>query len=765
MEDKGLHGIALQEMRVEDAALFMIDQHLYKGLSLLVEPCIQGDKGGNAGGLAFLIKTELLDQGLFSHIHSIKSTGFYGTETMAYINIKVGTSTVKWVNTYIRSRPGSEVSSYEWSKIETLCNLEGDKLIMGDINGNVIYSRPTELWRKEGLGSESKTMNQNMKRIGIRLRKELSTAGITDISALGKYMWQPTRCPVDGPKNKLDMISVTARLINQQRAQVTDIFTPTVEPDNFQISDHQMLTMSMKANCTLQINLYHEKETYKLNRLISSHRMQRLYKQKTDELSKTIIDDVDSIKKLQDISLFIVKQLKDISSETVGMRRVKNKIDYRITADHPDIRASRKALMEAKKIQMKHMIEALGPDSHYKQQQSATHTKNLRNAYFDKIRKEYSSRKLKDKDKLQSMNNTDRSKFLHSRIQGATSEKRGNNVKATYATMSFEGRRAVANEPEQIKLLLNSYTHYVSMDTENATQNAEVDRKTKRGVAKFTKSAPKTDEFDRDFKTKIDERVVHIRKETADKIQMPIDNSDKLNKLFTMKELTSALRRLKKKLWKACGSDGIHNWMIHFAGVKFHEALLQMYNRCWEESTYPQDWYETLISYIYKGKGPLHEFTSYRPISLTSTLVNLMKSMILARIAPVISKQLHQSQGGYRTGSGSKEQLWALIEFLEEGLESETPALFCTTDVHKAFDQVYRNGTIYLLYCHGIRGRMLNMLDLWIRNNIATQLWKGHLAPTIHLDANGLRQGCVLSPTIPTDHKCTSLGGSNKHHA
>ncbi len=91
-----------------------------------------------------------------------------------------------------------------------------------------------------------------------------------------------------------------------------------------------MLTMSMKANCTLQINLYHEKETYKLNRLISSHRMQRLYKQKTDELSKTIIDDVDSIKKLQDISLFIVKQLKDISYETVGMRRAKNKIDYRI---------------------------------------------------------------------------------------------------------------------------------------------------------------------------------------------------------------------------------------------------------------------------------------------------------------------------------------------------------------------------------------------------------------------------------------------------
>ena len=40
------------------------------------------------------------------------------------------------------------------------------------------------------------------------------------------------------------------------------------------------------------------------------------------------------------------------------------------------------------------------------------------------------------------------------------------------------------------------------------------------------------------------------------------------------------------------------------------------------------------------------------------------------------------------------------------------------------------------------------MLDLWITNNFATQLWKGHLAPQIHLHANGLRQGCVLSQIL-----------------
>jgi hypothetical protein len=221
-----------------------------------------------------------------------------------------------------------------------------------------------------------------------------------------------------------------------------------------------------------------------------------------------------------------------------------------------------------------------------------------------------------------------------------------------------------------------------------------------------------------------------------------------MNKPFTKKELAAAIKRLKAKLWKACGLDGVHNWMLYLAGQDFHDMLLRLYNKCWEEGEYPDDWFRTLISYIYKGKGPLHELTSYRPIGLTSSLVNLMKSMMLARIAPVISKQLHESQGGYRTGSGSKEQLWALIEMLEEGMESEEPTLFCTTDVHKAFDQVYRNGTVYLLYCHGIRGKILLMLDKWLNNNIAQQLWRGHMAPGIRLDANGLRQGCVLSPIL-----------------
>ena len=75
-EEHKLHGIALQELRISDQTTFMANKHMYKGLTLLMHPCIKGDLGGEAGGTGFLVRTELLEQELFLNFGSINIVGF-----------------------------------------------------------------------------------------------------------------------------------------------------------------------------------------------------------------------------------------------------------------------------------------------------------------------------------------------------------------------------------------------------------------------------------------------------------------------------------------------------------------------------------------------------------------------------------------------------------------------------------------------------------------------------------------------------------------
>ena len=104
------------------------------------------------------------------------------------------------------------------------------------------------------------------------------------------------------------------------------------------------------------------------------------------------------------------------------------------------------------------------------------------------------------------------------------------------------------------------------------------------------------------------------------------------------KELKTAMKKLKTKYWKSTGLDGIRSWVVDKAGEGFLEFLLEFYNKCWEKGEIPANWYETLISYIYKNKGKLQELTSYRPIALTSMLASIFKTVWLHRLVPVIDK-------------------------------------------------------------------------------------------------------------------------------
>jgi len=220
----------------------------------------------------------------------------------------------------------------------------------------------------------------------------------------------------------------------------------------------------------------------------------------------------------------------------------------------------------------------------------------------------------------------------------------------------------------------------------------------------------------------------------------------------TMADVQEAVDSLRSKLSKEPGPDGITNWMLCWGGPTVVQALHALYVKVWREQQLPEQWSTARISYIYKGKGPKMEVSGYRPISLISVIGKTFTRSWLPRLVAQVSAGLARAQGCGRPGQGCQEQLWAFQTIMEECIEGgdgdgEEGAFALFADVHKAYDQVWRSGLFLSLYGLGVRGSMLGMIEKWLGSSKATTSWCGVQGPEVHL-AQGLRQGCVLSPIL-----------------
>ena len=133
MEEHKLHGIALQELRISDHTTFMANRHMYKGLTLLMHPCIKGELRGPAGGTGFFMRTELLEQELFLDFGSINTVGFYGPEVISTLKIRTAKHYCTWVSMYVRQRGTSFEKGYELRKYEPLKHIKNKIGVYNDL--------------------------------------------------------------------------------------------------------------------------------------------------------------------------------------------------------------------------------------------------------------------------------------------------------------------------------------------------------------------------------------------------------------------------------------------------------------------------------------------------------------------------------------------------------------------------------------------------------------------------------------------------------
>lgn len=198
---------------------------------------------------------------------------------------------------------------------------------------------------------------------------------------------------------------------------------------------------------------------------------------------------------------------------------------------------------------------------------------------------------------------------------------------------------------------------------------------------------------------------------------------------------------------KANGVDGIPAEVLKRGGESVIRHLTELFTLCWERGTLPQDFKDARIVSIYKKKGDRHDCGNHRGIHLLSVAGKTLARLMLTRLQTFIDRLLPESQCGFRQNRSAVDMIFTLRQLQEKAVEQHRPLYAVFVDFRKAFDTVNRDTLWGVLQRFGCPDAFLDIIRQFHIGMSATVVAAGAESAPFGV-RNGVRQGCVLAPTL-----------------
>ena len=222
---------------------------------------------------------------------------------------------------------------------------------------------------------------------------------------------------------------------------------------------------------------------------------------------------------------------------------------------------------------------------------------------------------------------------------------------------------------------------------------------------------------------------------------------NEINEQFAYHELRQAVQQSKRN--SSPGEDMISYEIIKELPKPSLLLLLRILNMTWTTSVLPAEWKHALIIPILKPAKPNDDPTSYRPISLTSTICKIMERMVANRLCWFLetNRLFNRNQSGFRRNRACIDQIMRIQDDIHKSIHNKGSTVGLFIDLEKAFDLIWREGLIHKMKRLGIQEEMLKWVSDFLSDRTIQVRVGTELSDIIQLE-NGTPQGSVLSPIL-----------------
>lgn len=215
----------------------------------------------------------------------------------------------------------------------------------------------------------------------------------------------------------------------------------------------------------------------------------------------------------------------------------------------------------------------------------------------------------------------------------------------------------------------------------------------------------------------------------------------------TTEEVKQHIKSLKNN--KAPGFDGVLNIFLKKLPEKAIVLLKNIFNASFKFGFFPACFKCAKVVAIHKqGKDPRSP-SSYRPISLLSSIDKLYEKIILSRLNAFIENNnlINKEQFGFRNQHSTVHQIKRMTNLIKRNKRQRLSTGVILLDIEKAFDSIWHNGLIYKLKKYGFPLHIVKIIKSFLTDRAFKVVINNSTSSPRNITA-GVPQGAVLSPTL-----------------